>query len=136
MFFRSLNVRGPLMLIYGTNVYIDPTVFIQDNVTIMDTPVSKIVIGANSVIGSYCSIVGIGHPMDVETRSKPISEATSFARDIIIGKGVRVSTGSIILPGTVLGDFSVVKAKSVVNGKIIPLHYMTDGLKKKNVTIF
>jgi acetyltransferase-like isoleucine patch superfamily enzyme len=123
------NVRGPLMLTYGTFVFIDPTVFIQDHVTIKDTPVSKIVIGANSVIGSNCSIVGVGHPMDLETRSKPISQALSYGRDIIIGQGVRVSTGSIILPGTVLGDFSVVKANSVVNGKVIPAHYTTDGVK-------
>lgn len=123
------NIRGPIMVTYANNLFIDPTVFIQDNVTIKDTPVTKIVIGKNTVIGSNCHIIGVGHPLDVETRSHPISEAKSHGRDIVIGNGVRVSTGSYILAGTILGDFSVVKANSVVNGKVIPPYHMTDGVK-------
>lgn len=115
------------MLTYGTGLSIDPSVFIQYEVSIQDTPVTKIVIGKNSIISAKCSIIAVGHPLDVETRSNPASMSKSYGRDIIIGQGVMVGANSTILGGTVLGDFSAVKAGSVVNGKVIPPHYTTDG---------
>lgn len=123
------NVRGPIGIVYGTHVHIHPSVFIQNNVNINDTPVTKIVIGANSAIGANVQIIGVGHPTDMIERQKSMQLAKSFGRDVIIGKHVGVGTGSIILPGTVLGDYSIVKAGSVVNGKVIPAHYTTDGKK-------
>jgi acetyltransferase-like isoleucine patch superfamily enzyme len=102
-------------------------VFIQNDVNINDTPVSKIIIGENTAIGAGCSIIGVGHDLDVKTRSTPMNTTSSFGQDIIIGKGVMVGTHAVILPGTVLGDFSIVTANCTVNGKIIPAHYTTDG---------
>ena len=40
---------------------------------------------------------------------------------------MRILTGCMILPGTVLGDYSIVTAGSILNGNIIPAGYMTDG---------
>lgn len=121
------NIRGPIFLNYGVNVTIHPSVFIQGDVKILDSPISKVEIGANSAIGFNCVIATIGHLLDVVSRSAPIGEGTPFAKDVIIGKGVYVFTNSIILPGTVLGDYSIVTAGSTVNGLYIPAGFVTNG---------
>lgn len=121
------NIRGPIFINYGVNLTIDPSVFIQGNVKILDSPVSKVSIGANSAIGFNCFIATVGHLLDIASRSAPIGEGIPFSKDVIIGKGVYVFTNSIILPGTVLGDYSIVIANSTVNGLYIPAGFVTNG---------
>ena len=71
------NIRGSFFVNYGINVFIHPSVFIQGDVKILDTPVSRIEIGENSAIGFRTMIIAVGHPDDKATRSLPISQAGS-----------------------------------------------------------
>lgn len=54
----------------------------------------------------------LGHPVT----SQPMAEA-----DIVIGNDVWLATRSIVLPGSVIGDGSIVAAGAVVSGEFPPM---------------
>lgn len=119
-------VKQPIYVDYGDNVKIHPSVFINRNVMIFDTPNTTIEIGENTAIGAGCKIIAVEHPRDIENRKKGLRKIGSGGRPIKIGKNVRVFVDSIILPGSIIGDNSIVNARSVING-VIPPNKFTDG---------
>ena len=76
---------------------------------------SKIEIGDNVWIGEYVSIRDSTHEFSARV---PLGSATDLIANIKIGNNVWIGRGSIILPGTVIGDNVVIGANSLVKGNL------------------
>jgi acetyltransferase-like isoleucine patch superfamily enzyme len=88
----------------------------------------NVVIGMNSVIlgdGGVCIEDGthFGPNVVLTTQYGDRDKTTDYSNVVLkylsikIGKGVWIGSGSIIMPGTILGDYSSVAPNSVVYGK-------------------
>ena len=81
----------------------------------------SITIGANCIIGTGTNIIdGNGHPVHLDkytTRRQILPEA----KPIVIGDDVWITLNCVILPGTHIGNGSIVSANSVVKGSVPPL---------------
>ena len=78
------------------------------------TAASQLVIGANTVVTANVCITDIVHSykdFDLKQDSKPITTNPTY-----VGRNCFIGFGAVILPGTYLGDNSVVGANSVVKG--------------------
>ena len=78
------------------------------------TAASKLVIGANTVVTANVCITDIVHSYkdsDLKQDSKPITTNPTY-----VGRNCFIGFGAVILPGTYLGDNSVVGANAVVKG--------------------
>lgn len=71
----------------------------------------KIIIGDKCCIGKDVYLLTGYHDLGLEFKLK--------TKKILIGNGVWISTGSYILPGITIGDFSVVGANSTVTKDIV-----------------
>lgn len=75
----------------------------------------RIEIGSNCLIAANCQIFDAsGHG----TSHKERAESQGKSKPIIIGNNVWIGTGCIILPGTTIGNNSVISAGSVVRGVV------------------
>ena len=75
----------------------------------------RIEIGSNCLIAANCQIFdSSGHGTSLKDRS----ESQGKSKPIIIGDNVWIGTGCIILPGTTIGNHSVISAGSVVRGVV------------------
>lgn len=73
----------------------------------------KIEIGDNVWIGEYVSIRDSTHEFST---SLPLGSGNDFIDSIKIGNNVWIGRGSILLPGTIIGDNVVIGANSLVKG--------------------
>lgn len=73
----------------------------------------KILLGNDVWIGEYCSLRDSTHLFSLELS---LSTAKDYSLPIVIGNNVWIGRGSIILPGTVIGDNVIIGANSVVKG--------------------
>lgn len=78
----------------------------------------KVKIGDNLHSGENCLILTSNH--NYEGVKLPYDE-TNINKNVNIGKNVWIGSRVIILPGTDIGDGSIIQAGSVVVGKIPPL---------------
>jgi len=138
-FFRSLNIKiGSYVIIKGGkgnhqfgqnfNVF-DSCIFechektavlkIGDNCAFSYGVVccinTKIIIGNNVWVGEYSSIRNSTH---VFSTHLPIGTTNDKWEDIEIGSNVWIGRGSLILPGSIIGDNVIIAANSVVKGTI------------------
>jgi acetyltransferase-like isoleucine patch superfamily enzyme len=84
-------------------------------------------VGRRIAIGSNCLLArGVwifemsGHPVDPADRLAGRHVPADKVRPVTIGDNVWIGSGCMILPGTTIGDGSVVSAGSVVRGDIPP----------------
>ena len=91
----------------------------------------RIEIGDNVWIGEYTSIRDSTH---VFSPSIPVGKGADFIGEIKIGNNVWIGRGSIILPGSIIGDNVVIGANSLVNGicESNSLYAGTPAILKKN----
>lgn len=92
-----------------TNIIFDPDDInnFQAKGTTFQNFAGKIVIGKGTYIANNVGIITSNHnPMNLEEHDPP--------RDVIIGKGCWLGMNSVLLPGVVLGDRTVVGAGSIV----------------------
>jgi acetyltransferase-like isoleucine patch superfamily enzyme len=89
-------VKGPIWCDYGTGVRIGRTTFINRGCKILDTTVSRIVIGDDCSIGPDVSIYGVSHPKDRRILRGPLA-IPSTASDVIIGDNCWIGGGATIL---------------------------------------
>ena len=75
----------------------------------------RIQIGDNVWIGEYVSIRDSTHEFSA---SVPLGSRSDYIANIKIGHNVWIGRGSIILPGTVIGDNVVIGANSLVKGNL------------------
>ena len=83
---------------YGFNIEIGENFYSNHNLVILDA--NKVKFGDNVFIGPNCGFYTSGHPLDYQTRNKPLE----YAKPITIGNNVGVTIGS----NTVIGAGSVV----------------------------
>jgi acetyltransferase-like isoleucine patch superfamily enzyme len=98
-------VGDPLLLKIGENVSFGGDVLLYAN--------SSIEIGDNTIIAYHVII----HTSTHDYNNHPIW-TKRIDRPIKIGKHVWIGTGVIILPGVIIGDYSVIGAGSLVNTNI------------------
>ena len=78
----------------------------------------EIIIGENCLIAANCQIMDSNaHELSMQNPSNRMNTIDK-PRKIEIGNNVWLGTGCIILPGTKIGDGSVIAANSVVNGEV------------------
>lgn len=103
-FLNKVSFFGHGDLILGENVFIN-------NGTVFECR-DRIIIGDNTKIAYDCLII------DAENHSVDGITAPRY-RSIHIGKNVWIGAKSIILPGVIIGDNSVICAGSVVNKEVL-----------------
>jgi acetyltransferase-like isoleucine patch superfamily enzyme len=89
----------------GDNCYVSYGVIIAVN--------KEVKIGNNVWIGEYSSIRDTTHDF---SKNLPLGSKEDITMEIKIGNNVWIGRGSILLPGTVIGNNVVVGANSVVSG--------------------
>lgn len=93
------------------HIRIGDRVFLNQGVVIACT--ESIEIGDDSLIGDFCAIYDSNyHQIDPHHVDKP--------RPVVIGKNVWLGNGVLVLPGSSVGDHTVVAARSVVRGHLPP----------------
>ena len=105
------KVKIPGEFVMGRRVRIGPGCFI-------DSGTAGLAIGDDVVIGSNCAIVNVSYRFD--ELHVPLAEQGLVSSGIRIGHRVRIGPNAVILNGAEIGDDAVVRANSVVSGRIPP----------------
>ncbi|KAK3061046.1 hypothetical protein LTS18_007142 [Coniosporium uncinatum] len=107
-------IEAPIHIDYGTNVHIDPGVFINFNCTILDT--CAVTIGARTLIGPNVSLYSGTHPLDPALRNG--TKGPELGKEVVIGEDCWIGGNVLVLPGVRLGRGCVVGAGSVVTKSV------------------
>lgn len=116
----NVHVEKPLRVDYGCNTCFGSNVFINFNLTVLDT--GRITVGNNVFIGPNVSLYAALHPLDPVERARHVGTTLP----ITIGNDVWIAGNVTILPGVTIGDGSVIGAGSVVT-KSIPSGVLAAG---------
>jgi acetyltransferase-like isoleucine patch superfamily enzyme len=101
----ELTCEGNAQLLIGERVFINQGVVV--------TAKESIEIGDDCLIGDFSAIYDSNfHRLDPGHPDKP--------RPVTIGKNVWIGSGVLVLPGSSIGDHTVVAARSVVKGSLPP----------------
>lgn len=106
------EIRPPLTVDYGSNVYIGAHTFVNFNLTALD-PV-EVRIGDHCQLGPNVQLLTPTHPIDPVSRR----DGVEAAERITIGDNVWLGGGVIVCPGVSIGNNSVIGAGSVVTRDI------------------
>ncbi|MGQ5710033.1 DapH/DapD/GlmU-related protein [Lactobacillus sp. PSON] len=98
----STEIRLPFYTDFGRNIKIGKNVFINSNVMLVDE--GEIEIDDNVQIGSGVQILS--------------ADPTLYTEKIIIKKGAKIGSGSIIYPGVVIGRDAKIAPGSVVKQSV------------------
>ena len=98
----------------------DPQIIIEDNVNIEQnfhcTCANKVTIGEGTLITQNVGIFDINHIYsNIHQR---IQDQDFDIKDVSIGKNCFIGMNTVILPGSKIGDHSIVGASSVISGEI------------------
>ncbi len=108
------HIEPPFFCDYGTNITFGKKVYFNFNCVVLD--VGTVVIGGNAFFGPAVQIYTASHPLDAAERRTGIE----LARPVTIGSDVWVGGGTVICPGVMIGDRTVIGAGSVVTRDIPP----------------
>lgn len=111
-FFQGIKVQGIGELEIGDRA------FIGHEVLMMLNEGSKISIEDNAIVGSRSIVITGFHP--IEPQGYRILGRTGTSSTVRIGRGCSVSTSCIVLPGTTVGEMSIVAAGATVNKDVEP----------------
>ena len=101
----EISARGNAQLLIGDRVFLNQGVVIAAK--------ESIEIGDDTLIGDFSAIYDSNyHQLDPSHPDKP--------RPVTIGKNVWLGNGVLVLPGSQIGDHTVVAARSVVKGSLPP----------------
>jgi acetyltransferase-like isoleucine patch superfamily enzyme len=101
----EITAEGHAQLLIGERVFLNQGVVIAAK--------ESIEIGDDTLIGDFSAIYDSNyHQLDPSHSDKP--------RPVTIGKNVWLGTGVLVLPGSRIGDHTVVAARSVVKGSLPP----------------
>jgi maltose O-acetyltransferase len=103
----------------GYNIHIGDHFYAGYNCTILD--MAEVRIGDNCMIGPNVGIYTAGHSIEPKDRNK-----SGYAIPITIGNDVWIGGSCVILPGTNIGDNSIIAAGSVVT-KNVPTNTIVAG---------
>ncbi len=118
-------VDGKCSFTFAARYSPDPTLEVGDN-TVLSHDCS-FAVGRRITIGRHCLIAnGVwmadtsGHPTDPADRLAGLPPPAEKVRPITVGDNVWIGSRCVILPGTTIGEGSVISASSVVRGEIPP----------------
>ncbi len=118
-------VDGKCSFTFAARYCPDPTLEVGDH-TVLSHDCS-FAVGRRITIGRHCLVAnGVwmadtnGHPTDPADRLAGLPAPAEKVRPITIGDNVWIGSRCLILPGTTIGEGSVVSAASVVRGDIPP----------------
>jgi maltose O-acetyltransferase len=107
-------VEAPFHCDYGWNIALGERVYVNAFCVFLDC--APIVIGDRTLLGPAVQLYTATHPREAAERRKGLE----YARPITIGADAWLGGGSIVLPGTTIGDGAVVGAGSVVTRDVSP----------------
>ena len=113
-----------------------PEIFIGDNVSLMDncaiSCMDKIIVGNGTLMGANVFITDNLHGRSVEDELpiRPNMRNLYSSGPVIIGKNVWLGRNVCIMPGVIIGDYSVVGANAVVTHDI-PSRCVAGGIPAK-----
>ena len=130
---RGLRVNNPRNIRIGNHVRIDRMsrlssyeggiIEIEDNCYIGQffsvMAGGNVTIKKNTLIASFVAVIGENHNIDPEAGVKYGSQPL-IKKDVVIGENCWIGEKAIILPGVIIGDWSIIGASSVVNKSIPP----------------
>lgn len=114
--------------IISKNVYIDFKVEIGDNVKIQNnvSVYHGVKIGDGVFIGPNVCLINDKHPRAINPDGSSKKESDWTVSETKVKKDASIGAGSIILPGVVIGEFSIIGAGSIVT-KDVPDHVLVYG---------
>jgi acetyltransferase-like isoleucine patch superfamily enzyme len=108
---RSMIAPSEIAAKENAQIIIGDRCFLNQGVVI--AAVESIEIGDDTLIGDFCTIYDSNyHGLEPGSNDKP--------RPVVLGKNVWLGTGVLVMPGSQIGDHTVVAAKSVVRGTLPP----------------
>ena len=111
---------------YTPSIDIGKNVFANRFLTVLSA--DKLIIGNNTFLGSYVSITNENHgiiPDEICYGQQPLT-----TNEVIIGDNCWIGDHTTILPGVIIGSYSIIGAGSVVT-KNIPEYSMAVGVPAK-----
>ena len=132
---RSINRGYHINLLTKTKLFTDPggIIYIGDNTRIYGSCIhasKSIRIGKNCLIAGNVNIIDRnGHELCMENPENRIN-TYGKSKEIIIEDNVWIGANALILPGTFIGEGSVIMANSVVKG-IYPKKTLLGGVPAK-----
>lgn len=122
---RSRNRGYHINLLSETKLFTDPGAIIRigDNTRIYGSCIhasKSIFIGKNCLIAGNVNIIDRnGHELCMDNPENRIN-TYGVSKEIIIEDNVWIGANAIILPGSIIGEGSVIMANSIVKGKFPP----------------
>ncbi|KJY67895.1 sugar O-acetyltransferase [Vibrio nigripulchritudo] len=117
----EVYLEPPFYCDYGSNILVGENFYANFGCTILDA--NRVVIGDNVMLAPNVQIYTATHPLDVQTR---VTDCLEYAEPINIGDNVWIGGASVICPGVIIGENSVIGAGSVVT-KDIPANVVAAG---------
>lgn len=102
------SITPPFHCDYGTNIALGDGVYFNCNCVILD--VTRVSIGASTLLGPGVHVYAATHPMAFEERRAGLESG----KPVSIGDDVWVGGGAIVCPGVTIGAGTVIGAGSVV----------------------
>ena len=109
---KNVRIESNFYCDYGFNIEIGKNFYSNHNLVILDA--NKVKFGDNVFIGPNCGFYTSAHPLDYQTRNKPLE----YAKPIIIGNNVWIGGNVCVMPGVTIGSNTVIGAGSVVTKDI------------------
>jgi acetyltransferase-like isoleucine patch superfamily enzyme len=106
-------------LVNGRNIHLGHFVKISAFSSVLAGDKASITIGDNTIIGPGVTIVAFNHGFkadDIPIRYQDWQDTSE--RSIIIGKDVWIGAHALVLPGSKIGDGSVIAAGCIVRGNV------------------
>ncbi len=119
---KNTQINTPFYFSFGSQIFLGNNITFQDGIFLGDT--GRIVIGNGAILESEVQIYTTNHLLDKDER------IYIQAKDVIIGKNVKLGKGTIVLPGVTIGDGAQIAENSVVKDNI-PSDAFASGIPAK-----
>lgn len=120
-----VHVSGKLGIHFAASFVELPRLVIGDHTDLSHDV--RFVVGREIRLGSHVQVAGGvtfrdsgGHPADPELRRSGAAPDLADVKPIVVHDNVWIGTGALVMPGTEIGEGSIVSAQSVVSGVIHP----------------